>query len=343
VGLRLKLLSPNRAEAHQAYRSALQEGCGRDSAPNNMTWPNGHKFAFTVVDDTDFASVDNVAPVYALLAELGMRTTKTAWMFRGEGPPVDGGATCEEPEYRDWLIKLQQQGFEIAFHNAAPCTSRRELTSLALAKFHELFGPAPVLFCNHVSNRENLYWGDARLSAWRRLVYNWATRGKRRNTSRGHLEGDPLFWGDLCQEHVRYVRSFVFDNLDALTLCPELPYHDRTRPYVNFWFTSADGGTLERFLARFTVQRLQRLEQTGGLCIAYVHFAEGFAENGRAQREFRKRLEFLASLDGWFVPASVALDHLRQGASTEERTISPERLHRLERRWLVEKLFKGTS
>lgn len=308
-----------------------------------MKWPNGYKFAFTVVDDTDFASVANVKPVYDLLAELGMRTTKTAWVFRGEGTPVDGGATCEEPEYLEWLLALQRQGFEIAFHNAAPCTSRREVTQQAIARFHELFGSQPMLFCNHVSNRENLYWGDARLSAWRRALYNLVTRGRRRNSSGGHLKTNPLFWGDLCREHVRYVRSFVFDELNTLLRCPEVPYHDPSRPYVNFWFTSADGGTLKRFLANFTAARLKQLEQTGGLCIAYVHFAEGFAENGRPRRDFRERMEFLAGLNGWFVPASVVLDHLRQGAVPQQRKIAPERLHRLERQWLFEKLFKGTS
>jgi hypothetical protein len=308
-----------------------------------MMWPNGHKFAFTVVDDTDLAYLDNVKPVYDLLADLGLRTTKTAWVFRGEGPPVDGGATCEEPEYLDWLLALQQQGFEIAFHNAAPCTSRREVTELALARFHKLFGAQPMLFCNHVSNRENLYWGAARLSAGRRLLYNVATLGKRRNSSRGHVEGDPLFWGDLCREHVRYVRSFVFDQLNVMGRCPEQPYHDPSRPYVNFWFTSADGGTLKRFLANFTVERLRQLEQAGGLCIAYVHFAEGFVEGGKTQDEFRKRMEFLATLNGWFVPASVVLDHLRQGAGPQQRSLAPGRLRRLERQWLFEKLFKGTS
>lgn len=308
-----------------------------------MKWPNGYKFAFTIVDDTDFATVANVKPVYDFLAELGMRTTKTAWVFRGEGTPVDGGATCEEPEYLDWLLSLQQQGFEIAFHNAAPCTSRREVTQQAIARFQELFGSHPMLFCNHVSNRENLYWGDARLSAWRRALYNVVTRGRRRNSSRGHLEKNPLFWGDLCREHVRYVRGFVFDELDALLRCPEVPYHDPSRPYVNFWFTSADGGTLKRFLANFTAARLQQLEQSGGLCIAYVHFAEGFAENGHPRSDFRERMEFLAGLNGWFVPASAALDYLRQEAGPQQRTLAPERLCQLERQWLFEKLFKGTS
>jgi hypothetical protein len=309
----------------------------------NLRWPNGHKFAFTVVDDTDLTTIDNVKPVYDLLAGLGMKTTKTAWMLRGEGPAVLGGATCEEPEYLEWLLSLQRQGFEIALHNVAPCTSRREITSLALAEFHELFGPGKILFCNHASCGENIYWGEARLSGWRRVLYNLATRGRKRDISRGHVVGDPLFWGDLCQQQVRYVRNFVFDELDGLAVCPEQPYHDPTKPYVSFWFTSADGADLKSFLANFTLKELKRLEDGGGLCIAYVHFANGFVQNGNVHPEFRQRMEFLASLHGWFVPASQVLDHLRQGTGPRERAIQPKRLRQLERKWLFEKLLKGTS
>ena len=117
---------------------------------------------------------------------------------------MNGGATCEDQDYLDWLMSLQRQGFEIALHNATPCTSSRKATLLALGRFHELFGSRDILFCNHTSCRENIYWDDARLSSWRRAVYNPASRGKRRNISKGHIPGDPLFWGDLCREHVRF-------------------------------------------------------------------------------------------------------------------------------------------
>lgn len=307
------------------------------------TWPQGRKFAFTIVDDTDCSSLANVKPIYDLLARLGLRTTKTVWMFPGQGEPVRGGATCQEKDYLGWVLDLQRQGFEIALHNASPCTSARESTVLALKKFQETFGVEQFLFCNHTRCRENIYWGDKRLSGWRRATYNLLTRGKRTDISRGHVAGDPLFWGDLCRQHVRYVRNFVFDALDGLACCPEQPYHDPSKPFVNYWFTSADGNNLKTFLRNFTRETLKQLEQTGGLCIAYVHFAYQFMENGVINEEFRKRMEFVSSLDGWFVPASQVLDHLRRGAGTQDRVISAGRLAQLERKWLFEKLFKGTT
>src|SRR5581483_2133258 len=308
-----------------------------------VTWPNGHQFAFTIVDDTDCATVENVKPVYDLLAQLGMKTTKTVWMFPGQGDPLREGSTCELQPYRDWVLTLQKAGFEIAFHNAAPTTSPRETTLRGLAKFHEVFGPGELLFCNHTRCRENIYWGDQRLSGWRRNFYNLATRGKRRDISRGHLEGDPLFLGDLCQKQVRYVRNFVFDELDALAVCPEQPYHDPAKPYVNYWFTSADGTNLKYFLKNFTVAKLKRVHDEGSLCIAYVHFAYRFTQDGKVNEEFRKRMEFIRSLNGWFAPASSVLDHLRHGANLNERSIAPDRLRKLERTWLFQKMLKGTT
>ena len=311
--------------------------------PRPISWPHGHRFALTIVDDTDAAHVDNVKPVYDLLARLGMRTTKLVWLFQGESSAVIHGSSCDDPAYLAWVLALQQQGFEIGLHNAAPVTSLRERTCQALERFRALFGPQAPIHCNHTGCLEGIYWGDARLSGWRRPLYNLLTRGQRRGLFRGHIAGDPLFWGDLCQVYVRYVRNFVFDELNTLAVCPEMPYHDPAKPYVNFWFASTEGPTLRSFLRHFTVQNIDRLVAEGGLCIAYVHFAKGFAPNGRVEPEFRQRLEYIASQDGWFAPASEVLDYLRQNASRSERSIAPARLRHLELRWLVSKLAKGTT
>ena len=66
-----------------------------------MDFPGGQRFAFTVLDDTDVASVDNVAPVYRLLEDLGMRATKTVWPLAcPEGSPrFDTSQTLEDEAY----------------------------------------------------------------------------------------------------------------------------------------------------------------------------------------------------------------------------------------------------
>ena len=81
----------------------------------NISWPNGKRFAFSIVDDTDDATVENVRPIYDLLAECGLRTTKTVWPLR----PIRSSSlaeTLEDSTYRNWIEKLQDDGFEIGFH-----------------------------------------------------------------------------------------------------------------------------------------------------------------------------------------------------------------------------------
>jgi hypothetical protein len=312
-------------------------------SPRQISWPQGRTFAFTIFDDTDGAAVENVKPVYALLASLGMRTTKSIWVFQGEDTAARHGKTCEDPTYLEWVLSLQQQGFEIGLHNAAPVTSPRQRTHRALQRFRELFSNEPLVHCNHTGCQEGIYWGDARVSGWRRPLYNLLTRGRRRGAFLGHIDGDPLFWGDLCQERVRYVRNFVFDELNTLAICPEMPYHDPAKPYVNFWFASTEAARLSSFLQNFTVRNIDRLVAEGGLCIAYVHFAYKYAPHGQVDPEFRQRLEYIASKDGWFAPVSEVLDYLRDSESRTERIIPPGRLRHLETRWLVSKLAKGTT
>jgi hypothetical protein len=259
-------------------------------------------------------------------------------MVRGEGTGINVGSTCEDADYQDWVLSLQQQGFEIGLHNPAPCTSTREVFAAALADFKKTFGSESLIHCNHTGCLENIYWGDWRLSGWRRAAYHMLTRGRRGCISRGHVPGDPLFWGDLCRDHVRYVRNFVFDGLNTAALCPEMPYHDPAKPYVKFWFSAADGGNLAVFLRNFTYDAIDELCRQGGLCIAYVHFGGGFCRDGKVHPEFRKRIEYIASHDGWFVPVSQVLDYLRGDKGPQERAITGSALEKLETRWLTNKV-----
>jgi hypothetical protein len=302
-------------------------------------WPGGKRFAFTVFDDTDWATVERVKPVYDLLRHLNFRTTKSVWMLDGDKPQraKNSGSSCEDPDYRRWILTLQSAGFEIALHNAAPVTSERPFVERALADFRIVFGTAPSIHCNHTGCLENLYWGDARLTGWRRSVYQKATSQTRNEISYGHVEGHPLFWGDLCRRDVTYVRNFVYNDLNTLALCPEMPYHDASKPYVNFWFASAEGGNVRRFLANFTPAAIDRLERQGGLCIAYVHFGGGFTERGQVRPDFRRIMEYVASKDPWRPTVTEALDHLRQGADRKSRIISEAALRRLEMLWLLDK------
>jgi hypothetical protein len=314
------------------------------NAPMPPKWPNGKRFAFSVFDDTDFATIANVRPVYELLADLGFRTTKSVWPLHGEGRPKVGGTTCEDLAYRQWAQMLQHEGFEIALHNVTFHTSPREQTILGLDRFQELFGQDPSIHTNHTGCRESIYWTSDRLSGVNKSVYNLLNhlnRFKTREQSEGHVEASPLFWGDICRERIKYVRNFVHSDANTLACCPEMPYHDANRPYVKYWFASTEGCDVETYVRALSDRQLDKLEREGGACIMYTHFAAGFAPDGHTDARFARVMRRLSERNGWFVPVTTLLDFLLETRGHHE--ITDRERGRLERRWLAHKVRIGTS
>ncbi len=305
-----------------------------------ITWPEGKRFAFTVFDDTDSATLRNVGPVYAFLRDLGFRTTKSIWPIAGDQEPVLGGSTCEDDDYREWLLQLKAEGFEIALHNATYHDSTRNETIRAFDRFKEVFGSDPLSLANHTSNAEGIYWGANRVSGARALFYKVLTRFRRRRF-RGHRDGDSLFWGDICKQRVKYVRNFVFSDINTLAACPLMPYYDPIRPCVNSWFASAEGGTLGSFNQTIGEADQDRLEKEGGACIMYTHFAKGFYCDGQIEPRFRQLMERLAEKQGWFVPVADLLDYLQSKRGPHKLT-SRQRSS-LEWKWLRHKMLVGTT
>lgn len=310
-----------------------------DTAP--VTWPEGKAFAFTVFDDTDLATIENVKPVYDLLADLGLRTTKSVWAVSAEGVPRIGGATCDDPDYRAWTLDLQAMGFEIGSHGASPGTTSRQGVIRSMDRFRRIYGHEPEVLANHSGCLESIYWGDARVGGIPKLAYNLMTGFRRRGIFRGHREGDPLFWGDLCAERVRYVRNFTYADIDTLAACPVMPYHDPKRPYVKAWFASSEGAHIDEYTRCISEAAQDRLEESGGACIMYTHFASGFVRDGHLDPHFRRLMERLAERNGWFVPVSTLLDHLV--AQRGITTLTAGERGALERRWLRSKIRVGYS
>lgn len=308
---------------------------------NRITWPQGKDFAFTVFDDADYATIENVADVYSFLSDRGFRTTKSVWPLRGAGVPLYGGATCEDKDYLKWVLGLKDAGFEIGYHMATYHSSDREETRRGIDRFRELFGQYPKCMANHSECRENIYWGSDRLSGFPRLFYNMATRYRNHKRYFGHVVNDAFFWGDLCQESITYVRNFVFQDTNTLKACPIMPYHDPLRPYVNYWFASSEGARVESFNRCIEEQNQDRLEGEGGACIMYTHFASGFCDNKSLNSRFRFLMERLSKKNGWFVSVSSLLDYLRDGKV--KRDITDKQRRQLELRWLCRKFLVGKT
>jgi hypothetical protein len=306
-----------------------------------MLWPGNKAFAFTIFYDPDSQTLEAGREVYALLHDLGFRTTKGVWPIRGNGVPSDHGGTCAEPEYRAWVQTLQVQGFEIGYHNATSHTSLRDETSKSLDVFEKYFGGPPVVMANHYFCDEAIYWNENRLSGSRRRLYNLLTLGKNRNKSYGHVPGHPYFWGDLCRERIRYVRNFAFGEINTLKACPWMPYHDPNLPYVNFWYASSEGAQADTFNRMLRESNQDRLAEEGGACIMYTHFGLGFVRDGELDRRFRDLMARVSKANGWFVPVSTLLDYLL--ARRGENTIIDAQRTELEWRWLWHKIRFGSA
>lgn len=302
-------------------------------------FPNGNRFAFTVIDDTDVATVENVEPVYRLLERLGMRTTKTVWPLScPEGSPdFDSSQTLEDPDYLAFVIDLQRRGFEIASHGATMESSERGRTIRGLERMREVFGAYPTVHANHANNRENLYWGAARIDdPVVRTVYKLAARHLR--THDGDVPSSPYWWGDVARERIRYVRNLTFDSLNVAAVNPTMPYHDPRRPAVNWWFSAADAENCTAFNELINTSAQDRLEREGGIAIVATHFGKHFVRDGRVHDATARLLERMSRRPGWFVPVGELLDWLRTNGDAGE--LSAREWRGMQWRWLRDLILR---
>jgi hypothetical protein len=294
-------------------------------AEARLTFPEGRRFAFTIIDDTDVATRRNVEPVYAALKAAGLRTTKTVWAFDWPGHSnFAGSTTLEDADYVAFVQSLARDGFEIASHGASMETSDRATTQRALTRFLEVFGSVPRVFANHSNNAENLYWGTARVdepilrALYRRVL------GKSDTFFQGHTPDSPLFWGDLCHQHHEYVRNLTFDDLNVRRYNPTLPYRDPRRPYGRWWYSAADAEDRDEFVRVMTPQNLDALEREGGVCILATHFGKGYAPDGTLDPAVAAIIKDLGNRPGWYVPVGELLDWLRSRSPAPDALPAPE-------------------
>ncbi|MEZ5322506.1 MAG: hypothetical protein R2698_10615 [Microthrixaceae bacterium] len=275
-----------------------------------------------------------------MLGDLGVRITKSVWMF---DPPVPfvGGTSCAEPDYLEWVRSLQEAGHEIGWHNTADGSSHRARTIEALDRFEEVFGHAPRVGADHAGNREALYWGPRRLSGPLGSLYDRAGRFMR--SERPDFSGDDptseYYWADVCRDRITYWRNFCFRTLDLSGVGPVV-YHDPARPMVNYWFTSTDASNPQRLFRHFEPASLDRLEQGGGVSILYTHLGVRLFDGGRLVPRFRDAWERLMERSVWVAPVSEVLDHIR--SQYDETVISTTERSTIELRWVADRLVDGT-
>lgn len=300
-------------------------------------WPNNKKFAFTIIDDTDMSTVDNVKPVYDLLNELGIKTTKTVWVY----PPRDNvkGECLYDSHYKDFILKLRDYGFEIAFHGTGSGGFRREETLEAIEVFNKIIGYYPKLHVNHGNNPDGIYWGHKRFSYPFNILYKLLARNSIKFS--GEDKDSMFFWGDICKQNIKYIRNRVFTGINTLRYDPYMPYEERGKEkYSNYWFSSSDGFDADIFCNLIRQENIERLYCEGGCCIVYTHFGYGFVDrNGRVVKQFKERVEYIAKKDGWFAPASEVLDYL-QSQRKFDGYLSAFSSYKMDFNWFMERVYR---
>jgi len=301
-----------------------------------INWPDGKKFAFTIIDDTDNSTIENIKPIYQLLNEQNIKTTKTVWVYGSRDHFT--GSSLQDNEYLNFIRSLKKQGFEIQLHNVGSGSFERDEIVHGVELFKEKMGHYPSMHINHSSNPDNIYWGYKRYS----VIFRWLMKlffGKRR-LYYGDDEGSTYFWGDIHKKHIKYTRNRVYNSINTLKMDPKMPFREKNKPYANYIFSSADGHTVEEFNSLVTNKNIDQLEKEGGLCIVYTHFASGFVqEDGSVNDKFKKKIEYLASKNGWYVPASDILDHLLK-AKKNKSYVSPFYTFKLDFIWFFQRVAK---
>ena len=278
-----------------------------------MKFPEGKRFAFTILDDTDDATLENIRPVYERLRDLGLRTTKTAWpMECPEGSKNYFAAdTLQRSEYLAFVKDLVRDGFELASHGATMEGSLRARTEEGLAFLDREFGSVPRLHANHGENGENLYWGFERFQSplVRALVRLIGRHPRDRFT--GERRGSAYYWADHFEQHFEYLRNFTFHDLDVLPHDAAMPYRLASAPEVRGWFSTTDVPDVQAFLRLVNRASIDALEAQGGVCILSTHLGKGFVQEGRVDPQVEEMLAYVAAKSGWFVPVSELLDYMR--------------------------------
>ena len=274
----------------------------------NYNFPKNKKFAFTIIDDTDYATIFIVKEVYDFLYSLGMLTTKTVWVY----PPKDKfkGESLQNYEYLSLIKEIKDRGFEIALHGIGSGNFSREEIISGLETYKKMLGEYPKIHINHSSTcMNNIYWGHKRFCfPFNKIIHHCYPPYKKE--FEGELIGSPYFWGDKHKEFIKFTRNHEVDDINTSKFDPYMPYLEKSKiAYSTYWFSSTIAPNPKVFNKIITLDSINRLANEKGIAILYCHLAS-FFKNGKLDKEFAAKMEYLSKKDGWFVPASTILEFL---------------------------------
>jgi hypothetical protein len=283
-----------------------------------MRWPDGKRAAFAIVDDTDDATLPDIANVYSHLLDAGLRITKTVWVY----PVRDtqffrGDSLMGNDSYLAFIRQLAARGFEIGLHNVGSGDfSRREIEA-GLEYFRSALGAYPRLHVNHSYNKDNIYGGEKRFSFPFDLLVRLMHRQYR--GFEGEIRSSLHFWGDLHKKHIRYSRSYEIDDFNLLRAV-SFPYTDaRYDEFCNAFYPSVFCSNQDLFARQVTEDNVKRLIDEQGCSIIYTHLGY-FCERGGVDKRFVAAVLMLKrhERDLWIAPVGEVLDYMSRVGGQRE-------------------------
>jgi hypothetical protein len=284
---------------------------------NIHPFPENKTFAFSMIDDTDDASLEKVRTAYQYLDTIGVKSTKTVWVLpatRKSGSEETGkwceGVTLANQSYVTLLKDLVQRGHELAMHSASGGNNFRCETIQAYEIFKNLFGNYPLVNVMHGRNKDNLYYGAEGFKGIFKIFANAYCADR----FEGHIAGSPYFWGDIFAKNSQYSRYYKCMSLNTLKINPSMPYFDPAKPFVPRWFSSTDLSSIETVKMNLTESSLNRLIAQKGACIAYTYFHYYINESLQLLPIVEERFNLLKKYGTivWMVPVSVLLNRLEK-------------------------------
>ncbi|NLL15012.1 MAG: hypothetical protein GX267_16540 [Fibrobacter sp.] len=277
-----------------------------------LSWlPGSYMAAVSITDDPDDSSFPKLKAVYDFLMETDFPVTRAMWVYPkteySGTPPIKNDPTApllNDPECLQYCKKLHSKGFEICLHGASSGNNDRKRTLDALNFLEEHFEPSPIFIC-HSKNAENLYWdANTANSPVEKMLLQLYTK----NRCFGEIPDSRYFWGDICREKINYIRLYRTRSLNTLAFNPSMPYHDFSKPFVNYWF-SATKGYIPKLLSE---KNLDELCSENGAGILYQYMHKYVNDDLAIPKQLREAMERVAA-DGRILkkPASFILNRLK--------------------------------
>lgn len=284
-------------------------------------YPNGYNFAFTIVHDADYAYSKRLEPIFRVFNELGLKITATVFIKRASEEfeasnikylksvnqrdrPFWGyrNVPLSEEEEKGFYKRIAALGHEIGMHTPSATSDTRETVIQSFERFKKVFGSYPKIYVEH--------WGEG----------NKETQG-----NEGANPQSPYYCTDLLNHYRCWVWAIPgglakpshkkFYNILAVNGSPFSDYALKKFGIVNGFLRSGQyrHGDGDGFLEWYSRENIDALEKERGLALVYAHLDIKWLDKKtrKMRKKLEKRLHYLASKDGWFVPAGKILDRFK--------------------------------